>query len=103
MIDINLHSSELALSGSDGAIVVRPEKIEVFVPSMDDEPPEDGSTDPLNTVNTIAFLMYALDRPDWFQEFADEIEGAYEEYKEEIQKDKVKTLGLTVIDGGKCS
>ena len=32
---------------------------------------------------------------------ASEIEGAYEDYRDEMQKDKAKLLGLRVIDGGK--
>ena len=100
MIDFKDHKSDLALSGSDGAIVVRSDRVEVYVPTIDDDViPEND--DPLNTVNTIAFLMYALDRSDWFLEFASEIEGAYEDYRDEMQKDKAKLLGLRVIDGGK--
>jgi len=101
VIELNSSVSNLFLSGTDGALVVRSERVEVYVPSMDDEPPEDGSFDPLNTVNTIAFLMYALDRTDWFDEFALEVEGAYEDYMEETQKEKIETMGLKVIDGGK--
>ena len=103
MIDINLSSSNLTLSGSDGAMVIRPNKVEVYVPDIDDEPPEDDSTDPLNTVNTIAFLMYALDRSDWFAEFASEIEDAYKDYHDEMQKEKAQTMGLKLIKGGKDS
>ena len=65
MIEINASVSNLVLSGTDGALVVRPDRIEVYVPALDEEPPEDGSLDPFNAVNTIAFLMYALDRQDW--------------------------------------
>ena len=103
MIELNSSVSNLVLSGTDGALVVRPNRVEVYVPSLDDEPPEDGSVDPLNTVNTIAFLMYALDREDWFGEFTEEVEGAYESYREETQKDKIDTIGLRVIEGGKDS
>jgi hypothetical protein len=45
--------------------------------------------------------MYALDRSDWFLEFVQEVEGAYEDYRDEMQKNKVEKLGLRVIDGGK--
>ena len=100
MIDFKDHKSDLTLSGSDGAVVVRNDKIEVYVPTIDDEIVP-GNDDPLNTVNTIAFLMYALDRSDWFLEFVQEVEGAYEDYRDEMQKDKVEKLGLRVIDGGK--
>ena len=100
MIDFKDHESNLTLSGSDGAVVVRNDKIEVYVPAMDDEIMP-GNDDPLNTVNTIAFLMYALDRSDWFLDFVKEVEGAYEDYKHDEKKEKVKKLGLRVIDGGK--
>ena len=103
MIEINASVSNLVLSGTDGALVVRPDRVEVYVPALDEEPPEDGSLDPFNAVNTIAFLMYALDRQDWFGEFASEVEGAYEEYAEEAQKEKIESIGLRVIDGGKDS
>ena len=103
MIELNSSVNNLVLSGTDGALVVRPDRVEVYVPSLDDEPPEDGSIDPLNTVNTIAFLMYALDRQDWFGEFAAEVEGAYDSYVEETKKEKIETIGLRVIEGGKES
>jgi len=103
MIELNSSTNNLILSGADGALVVRQNRVEVYVPTLDDEPPEDGSIDPLNIVNTIAFLMYALDRQDWFEEFASEVEGAYESYVEETQKEKIETIGLRVIEGGKDS
>ncbi len=89
--------TQVEIGPEDGAILIKREGIEFFVPNIDDVDPNDEQC--AHVINVLSFLMYAYDREDWLAEFLLDAEALAKEAAAE--EEASKRPQLRVIPGGK--
>ena len=98
MTSKNDRPANITLGTEDGAIVVRREGMEFFVPPLEGVT-ETQDEEFVHVVNMLSFLMYACDREDWLAEFLLDAERMMDEAEEEEKL--ASRPKLRVIKGGK--
>ena len=90
--------TQVELGPEDGAIVIKREGVQFFVPALEkiDNPDDEQFA---HVVNVLSFLMYAYEREDWLAEFLLDAEVMMKQAEEE--EAAAKRPRLRVIKGGK--